>query len=145
MTTEGIAACLDLLALHEGLVRTVARKQLLVWERRHVTAGLGEGAVGFHSSMETLKRQMERRGVVYASRSNMAIVADVENETRGYFYAPGSATSIMAGGNWQPVLQSSNCSFNIFTGFPSNAPIAHPSASSNLIFNSNTAFSDRSL
>lgn len=63
--------------------------------------------VGFHNGIETLKRQIERRGVIYAPRSNMAIVANVENETRGYFYAPGSRTALMAGGDWQPVLQSS--------------------------------------
>jgi hypothetical protein len=63
--------------------------------------------LGFHNSMETLKRQMEHRGIVYAPRSNMAIVANVTDEPRGYFYAPGTKTAIMAGGNWQPMLQAS--------------------------------------
>jgi hypothetical protein len=63
--------------------------------------------VGFHNSMETLSRQMEHRGVVYAPRSNMAIVADVTDEHRDFFYAPGSQTAIMAGGTWQPMLQAS--------------------------------------
>jgi hypothetical protein len=63
--------------------------------------------VGFHNSMETLKQQMERRGVVYARPSNMAIVAVVKDEARSYFYAPGSTSAIMAGGNWQPMLQTS--------------------------------------
>lgn len=63
--------------------------------------------IGFHNSMSTLVAQMERRGVVYSGRSNMAIVARVENEPRGFFYAPGSTTAIMAGGNWQPMLQTS--------------------------------------
>ena len=63
--------------------------------------------VGFHNSMDTLVRQMEHRGVVYAPRSNMAIVADVKDEARNFFYAPGTTTAIMAGGNWQPMLQAS--------------------------------------
>jgi hypothetical protein len=63
--------------------------------------------VGFHNSMETLARQMERRGVIYARPSNMAIVAEVKDEARGFFYAPGTTTAIMAGGNWQPMLQAS--------------------------------------
>lgn len=63
--------------------------------------------VGFHNSMETLAQQMEHRGVVYAPHSNMAIVARVTDEPRSYFYAPASTTAIMAGGNWQPMLQAS--------------------------------------
>jgi hypothetical protein len=63
--------------------------------------------VGFHNSMETLVRQMEHRGMIYAPHSNMAIVAEVKDEARSYFYAPGSTSAIMAGGNWQPMLQAS--------------------------------------
>jgi hypothetical protein len=63
--------------------------------------------VGFHNSMDTLVRQMERRGVVYAPRSDMAIVADVTDEPRDFFYAPGTKTAVMAGGTWQPMLQAS--------------------------------------
>ncbi len=63
--------------------------------------------VGFHNSMETLKMQMERRGVVYAGRSNMAIMARVTNEPRSFYYAPNSTIAIMAGGYWQPMLQTS--------------------------------------
>jgi len=63
--------------------------------------------VGFHNSMETLVRQMEHRGVMYAPHSNMAIVAEVKDEARSYFYTPGSTNAIMAGGNWQPMLQAS--------------------------------------
>ena len=63
--------------------------------------------VGFHNSMDTLVRQMERRGVVYAPRSNMAIVADVTDEPRDFFYATGTKTAVMAGGTWQPMLQAS--------------------------------------
>jgi hypothetical protein len=63
--------------------------------------------VGFHNSMDTLVHQMERRGVVYAPRSNMAIVADVTDEPRDFFYAPGTKIAVMAGGTWQPMLQAS--------------------------------------
>lgn len=63
--------------------------------------------VGFHNSMDTLVRQLDRRGVVYAPRSNMAIVADVTGEHRDFFYAPGTDTAVMAGGTWQPMLQAS--------------------------------------
>ena len=63
--------------------------------------------VGFHNSMGTLVRQMERRDLVYAPRSNMATVADLKDQPRSYFYAPGTTTAIMAGGNWQPMLQAS--------------------------------------
>jgi hypothetical protein len=63
--------------------------------------------VGFHNSMETLKQQMERRGVVYARPSNMAITAVVKDEARGFFFASGTTDAVMAGGNWQPELQAS--------------------------------------
>ena len=63
--------------------------------------------VGFHNSMDTLVKQMDRRGVVYARGSNMAITASVTDEHRDFFYAPGTKTAIMAGGTWQPMLQAS--------------------------------------
>ena len=63
--------------------------------------------VGFHNSLETLVRQMEHRGVIFARPSNMAIVAEVKDEARGFFYAPGTKSAVMAGGNWQPMLQAS--------------------------------------
>jgi len=44
---------------------------------------------------------------VYRPRSNTAIVSAVANEHRGYYYAPGTRTAIMAGGTWRPNLQSS--------------------------------------
>jgi hypothetical protein len=31
----------------------------------------------------------------------------VDDEHRGYYYAPGTQTGIMAGGTWRPILQSS--------------------------------------
>ena len=63
--------------------------------------------VGFHNSVGTLEQQMERRGVVYAPPSNMATVANIKDEPRGFFYAPGTTSAIMAGGNWEPLLQAS--------------------------------------
>jgi hypothetical protein len=63
--------------------------------------------VGLHNPMETLRMQLQHRGVVYAPRSNMAIVARVENQPRSWFYAPGTRNAIMAGGDWLPLLQAS--------------------------------------
>lgn len=63
--------------------------------------------VGLHNAMETLKMQMEHRGVVYAPRSNLAIMADVQNQPRSWFYAPGTANAVMVGGDWLPMLQAS--------------------------------------
>ena len=42
-------------------------------------------------------KQMDRRGVVYARGSNMAITAAVTDEHRDFFYAPGTKTAVMAG------------------------------------------------
>ena len=35
------------------------------------------------------------------------MISVVENAHRGYFYAPGTKTAIIAGGTWRPILQSS--------------------------------------
>lgn len=63
--------------------------------------------VGLHNGMETLRMQLEHRGVVYAPRSNMAITGVVTNQPRSWFYAPGTENAIMAGGDWLPLLQAS--------------------------------------
>jgi hypothetical protein len=63
--------------------------------------------VGVLFGMRTLKMQVERRGVVYAPRSNMAITAVVTNQPRSWFYAPGATSAILAGGDWRPLLQAS--------------------------------------
>jgi hypothetical protein len=63
--------------------------------------------VGVHFPMETLRMQLERRGVVYSGRSNMAIVARVTDQPRDFYYAPGTTNAIMAGGDWRPMLQAS--------------------------------------
>ena len=63
--------------------------------------------VGLHNPMETLRMQLEHRGVVYAPRSNLAIVAVENNQPRSWFYAPGTTNAVVAGGNWLPQLQAS--------------------------------------
>jgi sugar lactone lactonase YvrE len=45
-------------------------------------------------------------GIHLSAGSNTAIFSVVENEHRGYFYAPGTNTAIMTGGTWRPLLQS---------------------------------------
>jgi Pectate lyase superfamily protein/SMP-30/Gluconolactonase/LRE-like region len=63
--------------------------------------------VGFHFPMETLRMQLERRGVIYSGRSNMAIVARVTDQPRNFYYAPGTTNAVMAGNDWRPMLQAS--------------------------------------
>jgi hypothetical protein len=63
--------------------------------------------VGLHNPVETLRMQLEHRGVVYAPRSNLAITGVVTNQSRSWFYAPGTKNAIMAGGDWLPALQAS--------------------------------------
>lgn len=63
--------------------------------------------VGLHNPIETLRMQLERRGVVYSPRSNLAITGEVNNQPRSWFYAPGTKNAIMAGGDWLPALQAS--------------------------------------
>ncbi|HTY64627.1 MAG TPA: glycosyl hydrolase family 28-related protein [Acidobacteriota bacterium] len=64
--------------------------------------------VGLHNMLSLLRDLVEHRDYVYRQGSNTAVVGIVENGHRGYFYAPGTATAIMAGGTWRPLLQSSN-------------------------------------
>ena len=64
--------------------------------------------VGLHNMLSILKDLMEHRDYVYRQGSNTAVIRVVENAPRGYFYAPGTKTAIMAGGTWRPILQSSN-------------------------------------
>ena len=64
--------------------------------------------VGLHNMMSIMKDLMERRDYVYRMGSNTAVIRVTENARRGYFYAPGTRTAIMAGGTWRPLLQSSN-------------------------------------
>jgi hypothetical protein len=62
--------------------------------------------VGLHNQFSVMKDMMEHRGYVYRHGSNTAIVSEVPDEQRGYFYAPTTRTAIMAGGTWRPNLQS---------------------------------------
>jgi sugar lactone lactonase YvrE len=64
--------------------------------------------VGLHNMLSILNDLMEHRDYVYRFGSNTAVTGVVENAPRDYFYAPGTATAIMAGGTWRPILQSSN-------------------------------------
>src|SRR5690606_23311468 len=41
------------------------------------------------------------------TRSNTAVIRVVPDEHRGYFYAAGTTTAVLAGGTWRPILQSS--------------------------------------
>jgi hypothetical protein len=49
---------------------------------------------------------VNREGLVYAPRSNMAIINIVQYEPRSFFYAPDTNTAIMAGGSWKGLLQA---------------------------------------
>lgn len=62
--------------------------------------------VGLHNTVETLRMQLEHRGVIYAPRSNMAIMGVADHQPRSWFYAPGTTNAIMAGGDWLPQLQA---------------------------------------
>jgi hypothetical protein len=61
---------------------------------------------GFHNDIGSVQRIVEHKGLIYAPRSNMAIVGALENEPRTFFYSPGSNTAIMAGGSWKGLLQA---------------------------------------
>jgi sugar lactone lactonase YvrE len=64
--------------------------------------------VGLHNQLFQLRDLLEHRGYNFRRRSNTAIINVVSDEPRGYFYAPGTKTAIMAGGTWRPNLQASN-------------------------------------
>ena len=63
---------------------------------------------GLHNMYSILKDLVECRDYVYRQGSNTAVIGVIQNAHRGYFYAPGTNTAIMAGGTWRPILQSSN-------------------------------------
>lgn len=63
---------------------------------------------GLHNQLFQLRDLLEHRGYNFRRRSNTAIINVVHDEPRGYFYAPGTRTAIMAGGTWRPYLQASN-------------------------------------
>jgi len=64
--------------------------------------------VGLHNMLSILNDLIEHRDYVYRWGSNTAVVGVEENAHRGYFYAPGTKTAVMAGGTWRPLLQSSS-------------------------------------
>src|SRR4051812_45933497 len=63
---------------------------------------------GMLSQWWVLDDMMEKRGFVFKQSSNTAIASVVPVEHRGYFYAPGTTTAIMAGGTWRPLHQTSS-------------------------------------
>ena len=76
------------------------------------TAGLLPGTtlllpVGLHNQLWQMDDMMKHHGYIFRRGSNTAIVTNVPDEHRGYFYAPDTKTAIMAGGTWRPNLQSS--------------------------------------
>jgi sugar lactone lactonase YvrE len=64
--------------------------------------------VGLHNMLSILNDLLEHRDYVYRWGSNTAVVGVEEDAPRGYFYAPGTKTAVMAGGTWRPLLQSSS-------------------------------------
>ncbi len=63
--------------------------------------------VGLHNQLWVMDNLLAHRGFVFRRGSNTAIVTNVVDEHRGYFYAPDTKTAIIAGGTWRPNLQSS--------------------------------------
>jgi hypothetical protein len=62
--------------------------------------------VGFHNDLGSIQRMVAHQGLLYAPRSNMALVGAVENEPRSYFYAEGTNAAVIAGGSWKGVQQA---------------------------------------
>ena len=64
--------------------------------------------VGFHNSMETLTQQMEQRGEWSTRRQATWRSWHASRMSRGVTSMLRAATNaVMAGGNWQPMLQAS--------------------------------------
>lgn len=63
--------------------------------------------VGIHNRMDIMQDYMQHRGWVIQSGSNTAIVSEIPNEHRGYFYAPNTNVALMAGGTGRPIMQAS--------------------------------------
>jgi sugar lactone lactonase YvrE len=64
--------------------------------------------VGLHNMLSVLNDLLENRDYEYRWGSNTAVIRVLENAPRGYFYAPGTSTALMAGGTWRPLLQNSS-------------------------------------
>jgi hypothetical protein len=63
--------------------------------------------VGLHNELSVLHDLLQHRGYVYRRGSNTAIIRVLPDEPRGWYYAPGTKTALLAGGTWRPNLQSS--------------------------------------
>jgi len=64
-------------------------------------------ASGFHNDIGSLVRQINHSGYIFAPRSNMAVTGFTSDEHRGYFNAPQSDVTVVAGGTWLPYMQAS--------------------------------------
>ncbi|WP_263418136.1 glycosyl hydrolase family 28-related protein [Terriglobus albidus] len=62
---------------------------------------------GFHNDIGSLQRQINHSGYIFAPRSNMAVTGFTTDEHRGYFTAPQSDVTLVAGGTWLPYMQAS--------------------------------------
>jgi hypothetical protein len=63
--------------------------------------------VGLHNELNQLEWLLGHVGYTYRMGSNTAARSGLEPQERGFYYAPGSTTAVMAGGTWRPLLQSS--------------------------------------
>ncbi len=63
--------------------------------------------VGIHNRMEVMQDYINHRGYDFRNGSNTSVIRIVENEHRGYFYAPDSNVALMAGGTGRPLMQAS--------------------------------------
>jgi sugar lactone lactonase YvrE len=63
--------------------------------------------VGLHYQLWVMRDMLAHRGYVLQNGSNTAVISTIENEPRGYYYAPGTTTAIISGGAWRPNIQSS--------------------------------------
>jgi hypothetical protein len=64
--------------------------------------------VGLHYQLGVLRDLLGHRGYVFQNGSNTAVISVVADQPRGYYYAPGTTTAIIAGGSWRPNIESSN-------------------------------------
>jgi hypothetical protein len=63
--------------------------------------------VGLHYQLGVMRDMLAHRGYVFQNGSNTAVIRSIQDEPRGYYYAPGTTTAVIAGGSWRPDIQSS--------------------------------------
>jgi len=63
--------------------------------------------VGIHNRMDIMQDYMQHRGYQFRNNSNTSVIKVIENEHRGYFYAPDTNVALMAGGTGRPIMQAS--------------------------------------